>query len=70
MRERLVVERRHFDVSGRLVTRLEQGVRDPGKYRAEWNGRDASGRSVASGVYLYRFAGNAASETRKMVLLK
>jgi hypothetical protein len=49
---------------------LEEGVREAGTYRAEWNGRDANNRPVGSGVYFYRLAGVTGAETRKMVLLK
>jgi hypothetical protein len=59
-----------FDVSSKRVRVLEEGVREAGTYRAEWNGRDANNRPVGSGVYFYRLAGVKGAETRKMVLLK
>lgn len=59
-----------FDVSGALVARLDQGPREAGTHRAVWNGRDASGASVGSGVYFYRLEGMSQIGARKMVLLK
>jgi hypothetical protein len=59
-----------FDASGARVRTLDQGVRDTGSYRAQWDGRDAANRPVGSGVYFYRLAGVKGTETRKMVLLK
>ncbi|MFQ5510416.1 MAG: FlgD immunoglobulin-like domain containing protein, partial [Candidatus Krumholzibacteriia bacterium] len=59
-----------FDASGALVTRLDQGERDAGTHRAEWDGRDTAGRSVSSGVYFYRLMGVGGTGTRKMVILK
>lgn len=59
-----------YHASGALVARLDEGVRAPGAYRAEWNGRDASGRSVASGVYFYRLDGTPEAAAKKMVLMK
>jgi flagellar hook assembly protein FlgD len=59
-----------YNAAGRLVVRLDQGVRDVGTHRAEWNGRDASGRVVGSGVYFYRLEGAPGVMARKMVLLK
>ncbi|MFQ5511853.1 MAG: FlgD immunoglobulin-like domain containing protein [Candidatus Krumholzibacteriia bacterium] len=59
-----------FDASGALVTRLHQGDREAGTYRAEWDGRDGAGRPVASGIYFYRLAGVRGGDVRKMVLLK
>ena len=59
-----------FDASGARVRVLDQGAREAGSYRAEWDGRDAANRPVGSGVYFYRLSGVTGAETRKMVLLK
>ena len=59
-----------FSSSGALVVRLNRGEHPPGNYRAQWNGRDATGIPVSSGVYFYRLAGLRGSETRKMILVK
>jgi FlgD Ig-like domain len=59
-----------YDASGRLVARLDQGVREAGTYRAEWNGRDSAGSVVGSGVYFYRLEGVPNVTPKKMVRLK
>lgn len=59
-----------YDASGRLVVRLDQGVREAGTYRAEWNGRGADGSVVGSGVYFYRLEGVPNVAPKKMVRLK
>ena len=59
-----------FDVAGRLVTTLVNEPRGAGRYSATWNGVDASGARVGSGVYFYRLSAGNGSLTRKMVLLK
>jgi hypothetical protein len=59
-----------FNVLGRKVKTLAEGSFAAGEYSFEWGGRDESGRSVASGVYLYRLQAGEYSEMRKMVLLK
>ncbi len=59
-----------YDVTGRLVTTLVDQARDAGRYSAEWNGRNAAGDPVGSGVYFYRLSVGNNSLTRKMVLLK
>ncbi len=58
------------DSQGALVIRLDQGVREAGMHRIEWDGRDVSGASVGSGVYFYRLEGIDGVAPRKMVLLK
>jgi hypothetical protein len=67
-RARAVIE--VFDAAGAVVTRLDEGEKPAGAYSTVWNGRDARGRSVASGVYFYRLAGMPDVAARKMVLLK
>ena len=65
-----------YDLTGRTVTTLVNGVSDAGYRSVVWQGRDASGQSVPAGVYLYRVtasslgSGERFSQTRKMVLLK
>jgi flagellar hook assembly protein FlgD len=59
-----------YDVSGRMIRTLLSGFVPEGDHEVVWNGRDDSGRPVASGVYFYRFRTSGFTETRKMVLLK
>jgi flagellar hook assembly protein FlgD len=60
-----------YDVSGRLVARLIDGERRAaGLNNVEWNGRDVSGRSSASGIYIYRLTAGKETISRKMVLLR
>ena len=59
-----------FDASGRVVARLDEGSQPAGAHSVAWDGRDRSGRRVASGVYFYRLEGMPAAQSRKMVLLK
>ena len=60
-----------FDITGRRVITLVDGVLPAGRSTTRWNGLDSSGRRAASGVYSYRLTvkGEPAL-TRKMVLLK
>lgn len=59
-----------YDTAGRLVVRLDQGVREAGTHRIEWNARDAYGHAVGSGVYFYRLEGTPRVGPRKMVLVR
>jgi len=58
------------DVSGRLVRTLLRGELPPGRAKAAWNGTDASGSPVASGIYLARLRVGDATAHRKMMLIK
>ncbi|UCF78196.1 MAG: T9SS type A sorting domain-containing protein [Candidatus Eiseniibacteriota bacterium] len=59
-----------FDVAGRPVRRLAEGARGVDRYEVVWDGRDDAGRTVASGVYIYRLEAPGYKESRKMVLLR
>ncbi len=60
-----------YDVSGRLVrTLLNDEMVQQGRNEVVWNGRNASGRQVASGVYFYRLDAAGQVETKRMVLAK
>ena len=61
---------RIYDASGRLVRVLVNDERRAGRYEETWDGRDSSGRAVASGIYFYRFVTGSFKETRKMALMR
>ena len=60
-----------FDLSGHLVRDLvKRGVFASGRHEAVWNGRDNSGRQLASGTYFFRLEAGGYTETKRMVLIK
>ena len=59
-----------FDVAGRKVVGLINDDREPGDHTVEWDGKDASGGVVRSGVYFCRLRAGREVATRKMVLLE
>jgi hypothetical protein len=65
-----------FNLLGQDVATLVNALLPAGEQTTVWNGRDASGRSVASGIYFYRLVasgvngGNDFTAMRKMILLK
>ena len=59
-----------YNTGGELVARIARGRYAAGPHEVRWNGIDARGTRVASGVYFYRLVGNNIDLTRKMVLLK
>ncbi len=59
-----------YDDAGRLVRNLFEGSLDAGPQSVKWNGRDDSGKAVASGIYHYTFRAGDHTESGKMALLK
>ncbi|MBD3162567.1 MAG: T9SS type A sorting domain-containing protein, partial [Candidatus Eisenbacteria bacterium] len=59
-----------FDVAGRRVATLAEGVTGAGYHTVHWTGRDDNGLPVSGGIYLYRLRTSEREITRKMVLLK
>jgi flagellar hook assembly protein FlgD len=59
-----------YDVNGRLVQVLQDGLVPAGEHAVRWNGTDREGLAAASGVYFCRLAVSGISLTKSMVLLK
>ena len=64
-----------YNTKGVLVRRLDLGHQMAGYYTdrtkaAYWDGRNAFGERVASGVYIYHLSAGDYSATRKMLILK
>ncbi len=59
-----------FDVTGRRVATLVDGVRAAGRHEIRWNGNDDSGLAVASGVFFYRLDAASYSATKRMLRLR
>jgi hypothetical protein len=59
-----------YNIEGKIIINLVSEVMDEGYKEAVWNGTDAYGNPVSSGVYFYRFETEKTVLTRKMVLLK
>ncbi len=65
-----------FDLLGQQIASLIDGEMTAGNYEAVWNGTDASGKLVGSGVYFYKLTANSIDNSvtftnvKKMLLLK
>jgi len=59
-----------YDVAGRAVCGLVDGVSEPGHYVVSWDGCDNRGRRVPAGVYFVRFNADDYQNVQKTVLLK
>ncbi len=64
-----------YNLKGESVRRLPVGFQTAGTYRTSsravyWDGRNAVGEAVASGIYFYTFQAGQFRATRQMVILK
>ncbi len=59
-----------YDITGRKVRDIAAGRMTAGTHSAVWDGRDASGRAVSSGVYFARLSLGGAVATHRMMLMK
>jgi hypothetical protein len=59
-----------YSAEGKLVRTLLSDRQPAGTHRVLWDGRDGSGRAVASGVYLYRLVTPEGAVSGKAALLK
>lgn len=59
-----------YDVTGRLVRTLVDREDLPGLHRLTWDGKDALGRRVKSGVYFARLKADSYQATQKVVFVR
>ena len=59
-----------YDASGRLVRQVLDGERGAGTHHIAWDGRDADGQSVRSGVYFTRLESLSGNASGKLVVLE
>ncbi|HEY5134041.1 MAG TPA: T9SS type A sorting domain-containing protein, partial [Candidatus Krumholzibacteriaceae bacterium] len=59
-----------YDVSGRLLATLLNARVEVGRHRVEWNGKNANGSLVPSGIYFYRMKTAGYEATKKMILVR
>jgi hypothetical protein len=58
-----------YNMSGKEVASWSE-LQSSGSHRINWNGRDAGGSSVPSGIYLYRLETEGFTSSRKMLVVR
>ena len=66
----MAVDLKVYNLLGQEVRTLVSGTRSAGVNRVLWDGQDAFGIKVPSGIYIYRLSSSAGVITRKMTLMK
>ena len=59
-----------FDLSGRLIITLVKEEQSEGFKTVTWDGKDQTGRQMASGLYVYRLQAGSFILSKKMLLLR
>ena len=71
LREPTIVTLAVYDVAGHLVRTLAAADRvGAGRHEMVWDGRDATGRAAAAGVYFHRLDAGGVALTGRMALVK
>jgi len=64
------VELSIYNLLGRRIQQLQNGMKQAGKYRLTWNATDNQGRPVPAGIYLLKLNAGAFTKVIRMVLVK
>lgn len=59
-----------YDLLGREIVQLVDQQLEPGYHQVVWNGRDASGRELPTGIYIARMVTPDFTKNIKMVFMK
>ena len=70
VQEAIPVQLRIFDITGRPVATLLDGILSPGYYQVSWDGKTRAGTIAASGMYLYVLRTPRQMVSRRLMLVK
>jgi flagellar hook assembly protein FlgD len=59
-----------YDMMGRQVKTLVNGIQSAGHKSVQWNSTNNQGKPVSAGVYLYKIQVGDFVDTKKMILLR
>ena len=59
-----------YNLFGQEITTLLDQEKEAGSYQVRWEGNNALGRPVASGIYLIRFEAGEFVKIKKMVVIR
>lgn len=59
-----------FDLQGRLINIIYEGIAQPGEHTVRWEANDYDHNAIPTGIYFYRLTAENYFKTRKMLYLK
>jgi len=59
-----------YSILGELITTLVDRDQHAGRYQIVWNGLNAKGTQVSTGVYFYKIKSGSFTDVKKMILIK
>jgi hypothetical protein len=59
-----------FNINGKYISTLVSGYFNPGVFKVFWDGKNGSGESVPSGLYIYKFSAEKFISVKMMLYLK
>lgn len=59
-----------YNIKGQKVKQLVNEQLSAGQHSVVWNGKDNSGKPVATGIYFYKISAGKETQVKKMLLLK
>jgi len=59
-----------YDITGRMVKILANGMRKKGRYETFWNGENKSGNYLSKGIYFIRLKYKEKSKVSKIILIR
>ncbi len=68
--QRTRVAIRFFNLAGAEIRTLVNEPKEPGHHKVTWDGKDAAGQTVPSGVYLYKIQAGEFVAVRKCVVVR
>jgi len=59
-----------YDITGRLVKVLKEGIAEAGNHNLEWGGEDSQGRQIPSGVYFVVMRAGRFNSIKRLLLVR
>jgi hypothetical protein len=59
-----------YDIMGREVRTLVEGIQQAGNYTIDWDGKNFRGDNVPSGIYFYRLQTGDITSSKKLILIR